>query len=267
MPELPAANQPRRWCPRSMPIAACGLGAEFLFDPEISGGKGLSSTLGVAAFPTGIVYRVGDPAPAAYIARLAISQTIGLGGGRVTNEAGANELADIRDRDVFAITVGRFSVDRRLRRKPLRARCHGALLQLGAVCVRRLGPTPQTRSGYTWGSDGRPCCRLGGRRAGIALEPKFANEATMDWRVGKSHGLMAEYEARYAISRSARRAQHSALLDTSARMRQLRASAQRIRLATTTRSRKHAPRRTFSSTAWRCPWSSSFAMEPACSCD
>ena len=38
-------------------------GAEFLFDPEISGGKGLSSTLGVAAFPTGIVYRVGDPAP------------------------------------------------------------------------------------------------------------------------------------------------------------------------------------------------------------
>src|SRR5882724_6266723 len=70
-------------------------GGELLFDPEISGGKGLSSTLGVAAFPTGIVYRVGDPAPAAYVARAAISQTFGLGGGRVTNEAGANELADI----------------------------------------------------------------------------------------------------------------------------------------------------------------------------
>ena len=61
--------------------------------------RGLSSTLGVAAFPDGIVYRVGDPAPGVYIARLAISQTIGLGGGKVTNEAGPNELAGKRDRD------------------------------------------------------------------------------------------------------------------------------------------------------------------------
>jgi hypothetical protein len=38
-------------------------------------------------------------------------------------------------------------------------------------------------------------------RAGIALEPKYANLAQFDWRVGKSHGLMAEYETRYAIGR------------------------------------------------------------------
>src|SRR5437762_12342582 len=47
-------------------------GGELLFDPEMSGGKGLSKTLGVAAFPSGIVYRVGDPAPAIYPARIAI---------------------------------------------------------------------------------------------------------------------------------------------------------------------------------------------------
>ena len=86
-------------------------GAELLLNPEMSGGAGLSSTLGVAAFPDGIVYRVGDPAPAVYIARLAISQTFGLGGGKVTStRAGPNELAGKRDRDVLAITVGRFSV-------------------------------------------------------------------------------------------------------------------------------------------------------------
>src|SRR5437868_3934678 len=45
-------------------------GAELLFNPELSGGKGLSRTLGVAAFPSAIVYRVGDPAPAVYLARL-----------------------------------------------------------------------------------------------------------------------------------------------------------------------------------------------------
>ena len=33
-------------------------GAELLFNPEMSGGAGLSQTLGVAAFPSGIVYRV-----------------------------------------------------------------------------------------------------------------------------------------------------------------------------------------------------------------
>ena len=35
-------------------------GGELLLNPEMSGGRGLSSTLGVAAFPDGIVYRVGE---------------------------------------------------------------------------------------------------------------------------------------------------------------------------------------------------------------
>jgi hypothetical protein len=34
------------------------------------------------------VYRVGDPSPSVYLARLAISQTIGLGRGRVAIEGG-----------------------------------------------------------------------------------------------------------------------------------------------------------------------------------
>src|SRR5579859_2086886 len=75
-------------------------GAELLFNPEMSGGKGLSKTLGVAAFPSGIVYRVGDPAPSIYLARAAISQTFNLGGGSVVNDAGPNELKGTRDRNV-----------------------------------------------------------------------------------------------------------------------------------------------------------------------
>ena len=180
-------------------------GGEFLFDPEISGGKGLSSTLGVAAFPTGIVYRVGDPAPAAYIARVAISQTFGLGGGRVTNEAGANELADIRDRDVFAITVGRVSVEdvfdgNRDAHDATERFFNWALFASGAWDY------PADTRGYTWGVMADLAVDWWSARAGIALEPKSANEATMDWRVGKSHGLMAEYEARYTVN-----GQHGAL--------------------------------------------------------
>ncbi len=173
-------------------------GAELLFNPEISGGKGLSSTLGVAAFPTGIVYRVGDPAPAAYVARLALSQTFGLGGGRVSNEAGPNELADTRDRDVLAITVGRVSVadvfdGNRYAHDATERFFNWALFASGAWDY------PADTRGYTWGLLADVAMGWWSARAGIALEPKSANEANMDWRVGKSHGLMAEYEARYAI--------------------------------------------------------------------
>jgi high affinity Mn2+ porin len=174
-------------------------GGELLFDPEISGGKGLSSTLGVAAFPTGIVYRVGDPAPAAYVARLAVSQTFGLGGGRVTNEAGPNELADTRDRDVLAITVGRLSVtdvfdDNRYAHDATERFFNWALFASGAWDY------PADTRGYTYGVLADLAIDWWSARAGIALEPKFANEAQMDWRVGKAHGLMAEYEARYNIN-------------------------------------------------------------------
>ena len=174
-------------------------GGEFLFNPEISGGKGLSSTLGVAAFPTGIVYRVGDPAPAAYVARAAISQTIGLGGGRVTNEAGPNELADVRDRDVLAITVGKISVTdvfdgNRYAHDATERFFNWALFASGAWDY------PADTKGYTWGMLADLAVDWWSARAGIALQPKYANEATIDWRVGKAHGLMAEYEARYAIN-------------------------------------------------------------------
>jgi len=173
-------------------------GGEFLFDPEMSGGKGLSSTLGVAAFPTGIVYRVGDPSPNAYVARVAVSQTFGLGGGRVTNEAGPNELADTRDRDVLAITVGKVSVTdvfdgNRYAHDATERFFNWALFASGAWDY------PADTKGYTWGVLADLAVDWWSARAGFALEPKRANEADMDWRVGKAHGLMSEFEVRYTV--------------------------------------------------------------------
>ena len=173
-------------------------GGELLFNPEMSGGKGLSSTLGVAAFPDGIVYRVGDPAPAVYIARVAISQTFGLGGGRVVNEGGPNELAGSRDRDVLAITIGRFSVvdvvdGNRYANDATTEFFNWALFASGAYDY------PADTRGYTWGALADLAKGWWSVRGGIALEPYYANLARMDWRIQKSHGLMAEYEARYAL--------------------------------------------------------------------
>jgi len=77
------SSDPSRRPLRVHPVTTCAsAGGRALFNPSSAAAKGLSQTKGVAAFPSGIVYRVGDPAPALYLARLAISQTFGLGGGR-----------------------------------------------------------------------------------------------------------------------------------------------------------------------------------------
>src|SRR5438105_9084255 len=52
-------------------------GATLTLAPELAGGRGLSSTLGVAAFPSGEVYRVGNPEPTLILARAALKQTAG----------------------------------------------------------------------------------------------------------------------------------------------------------------------------------------------
>ena len=173
-------------------------GGELLFDPEMSGGSGLSRTLGVAAFPNGIVYRVGDAAPAIYDARLAISQTFGLGGGKLTNEGGPNELQGTRDKNVLAITVGRLTVTdvfdaNRYSQDATNDFLNWALFASGAWDY------PADTRGYTWGVLADLAYEWWSARAGIALEPYYANLQTMDWRVDKSRGQMAEYEARYSI--------------------------------------------------------------------
>lgn len=173
-------------------------GGELLFNPEMSGGKGLSRTLGVAAFPSGIVYRVGDPAPAIYLARLAISQTFGLGGGKVTNEAGPNELAGTRDRDQLAISVGRLSVTdvfdgNRYAHDPTERFFNWAMFASGAWDY------PADTRGYTWGVLADLAVDWWSARAGVALVPKAANELAVEWNIGKARGLMAEYEARYFL--------------------------------------------------------------------
>jgi high affinity Mn2+ porin len=173
-------------------------GAELLFDPEMSGGEGLSGTHGVAAFPSGIVYRVGDPAPAIYVARLAISQTFPLGGGKLKNEAAPNELQGTRNRNQLAITIGRLSVTdvfdaNRYSNDPTSQFFNWGLFASGAWDY------PADTRGYTYGVLADLAVDWWSARAGIALEPREANGADLDWRIDKARGLMVEYEGRYAI--------------------------------------------------------------------
>ena len=85
-------------------------GAEFWFNPEIDQGFGLSGTLGVAGFPSGEAYKVGDAYPYARIPRMFIRQTIGLGGGTEKVEPGANQFGGSQATDRLVFTLGKFAV-------------------------------------------------------------------------------------------------------------------------------------------------------------
>jgi len=85
-------------------------GAEFWIDPEIDQGFGLSSTLGVAGFPSGEAYKVGASVPYARIPRAFIRQTIDLGGESDKVEAAANQFSGSQTANRLVLTIGKFAV-------------------------------------------------------------------------------------------------------------------------------------------------------------
>ena len=68
-------------------------GAEAYLNPELSGGSGLSKTLGIAGFPNGETFRVGAAEPKIYLARLYLTQYFNFGDEQEYVEDDVNQLA------------------------------------------------------------------------------------------------------------------------------------------------------------------------------
>jgi high affinity Mn2+ porin len=174
-------------------------GAELIFNPELSGGAGISRTLGVAAFPSGIVYRVGNPSPTLYLARLALRHRFDLGGGRVRDESGANQLAGWRDRDTLTFSVGRLAVTDVFDGN---AYAHDATTQFFNWALFASGAwdyAADTR-GYTWGALADLTVGDYSLRTGLALLPKYGNLLEMEWNIAKARAMMLEGQVRYRIA-------------------------------------------------------------------
>jgi high affinity Mn2+ porin len=85
-------------------------GAELWINPEIDQGFGLSKTLGVAGYPSGEAYKVGNNFPYARIPRMFIRQTIGLSGSMEEVAPSLNQFAAARLSNRLVITAGKFGV-------------------------------------------------------------------------------------------------------------------------------------------------------------
>jgi high affinity Mn2+ porin len=172
-------------------------GAEACFQPELAGGRGLSSTLGVAAFPSGEVYRVGDPTPTVLPARLFLRQVIGLGGGEVKVEPGPGQLGGRRDRDAVTFTVGKIAATDIVDSNPLSSDPHTRFSSWG-LWASAAYDYPADVRGYTWGAAADVTLGPGSVRGGLFLEPTVANGAVLDRRIDRARGLALEGELRFA---------------------------------------------------------------------
>ncbi len=85
-------------------------GGELWINPEIDQGFGLSSTLGVAGFPSGEAYKVGSAVPYARIPRAFFRQTFDLGGEKKKVDGDINQFAGTQMNDRIVLTVGKFAV-------------------------------------------------------------------------------------------------------------------------------------------------------------
>jgi high affinity Mn2+ porin len=85
-------------------------GAEAWINPEVDQGFGLSSSVGVAGFPSGEAYKVGADYPYTRLHRAFLRQTIDLGGEVQKVDAGLNQFSGSQTSDRLVLTVGKFSV-------------------------------------------------------------------------------------------------------------------------------------------------------------
>ena len=171
-------------------------GGEAWFQPELAGGRGLSSTLGVAAFPSGEVYRVGDPAPTLVPARLFLRQVFGLGGGSVRVDPGPNQLGGARDRDALTLTLGKLATTDVVDANPLSNDPHTRFTSWG-LWASAAYDYPADVRGYTWGAAADLALGRWSARGGLFLEPTTANGSELEWRLGRARGLALEGELRF----------------------------------------------------------------------
>ncbi len=83
---------------------------ELWINPEIDQGFGLSNTLGMAGYPSGEAYKVGENTPYLRLPRLFYRQVINLTGESQAIVPTTNQMARTQSADNIVMTIGKFSV-------------------------------------------------------------------------------------------------------------------------------------------------------------
>ena len=170
-------------------------GGEIYVDPEASGGRGLSGTVGAAGFPNGEATRVGESRITPYLARLFIRQTFALSTETEPVEGDINQIEEKRARSNVTITAGKFAAgdvfdNNQESHDPRTQFENWSLMANGAWDY------PADTRGYTYGGTielNEPDWSV---RVGSFAEPREANGARFDRHVPRALGHALEIEKR-----------------------------------------------------------------------
>jgi len=173
-------------------------GAELYVNPELSGGSGLSHTLGVGGFPNGEAFRVADAQPHVYLARAFLRQTFAAGPETEAVEDDANQLGGRRPVRRWTVTAGRFAItdifdDNEYSHDPRTRFLNWADWTAGAWDY-----SADTR-GYTWGVAVEFDAESWAARFGATAEPKVANGLEFDTDLAHAYALSGEFERRFVL--------------------------------------------------------------------
>lgn len=174
-------------------------GASLYINPELAGGSGLSGALGVGDALNGETFRVGDPSPSIYLARLFFRQVFALTDARQPrhtqffhNHSDFNQLANDEPIKYFAVTVGKICVadyfdDNTYSHDPRTQFMCWSLMANGAWDY------PANTRGYTPSAVFEYVTPNNHWRYALSLMPKTANGLEMNWDIPNSYSNSLEY--------------------------------------------------------------------------
>ncbi len=176
----------------------------IVFNPEAAGGKGLSKTLGIAGFPNGEVYRVGDPKPKPFIARLYVEQRFILSNRKEFVADDLNQIAETTNKEYISVIIGKFSLtdffdDSQISHDPRSQFMNWSLMSNGAWDY------PANTRGYTMGAVVQAVWNEWAFRTAITTVPIEANGPELQFKFGKAMGLVWEVEKSHLFEKDAAR--------------------------------------------------------------
>lgn len=175
-------------------------GAAFYFNPEISGGKGLSFASGIAGALNGETYRIGAVEPAIFIARAYLQQNIPFGNSTYEDvEDNVNQIKDRVPASRITITAGKFSIadfydDNAYSKNPRSQFFNWSLWANGAWDY------PANTRGYTEGLVVELIKPKWAIRLSSVAEPSIANFHTMEYNA-HAHAETFEFQHKISINK------------------------------------------------------------------
>jgi len=174
-------------------------GAAIYFNPEMSGGKGLSFTKGVAGALNGETYRVGATEPQVFVARAYLQQHFPIGKGKYEPFSDdVNQVADRIPSSRITLTAGKFAMsdlfdDNQYGKDPRAQFFNWSIWANGAWDY------PADTRGYTYGVVAELVKPGWSVKVSTVAVPRIANFHLLEYKVPKAHSETIELDHSFLI--------------------------------------------------------------------